>query len=372
MITRFQITCPGCESPILVRLGMAPTTGTNFYVPCPECDVPIRGRSTGTELQNHQVTFDAERFTGPEPESWVTIDPNVPSRYRDAELGALGASPNITFMILMGERGPDLSSNLERGRQAVDELWPQTRRLYEYYLAEQWVHFDRAGTAIVGNEWASPNTSHERTTWAHQILGVCLQSMQWDSDDAASRFMQRYLRKHSAAINNPGYVAFLRTEHAAGRLAGLQRAIFDLLDLFIRRHDSWEPGMMRRAIPETSEPDLKDLILFRDEFDILRDLYQQGFELVCKCLALVISAQNSVERGDPHAFGAGSATRTRLEKEPAGQPRKIQRASESRQAAVCRASSGLGRVGGPTGQPSAERDRARIIATRLTVGHDRK
>jgi hypothetical protein len=79
--------------------------------------------------------------------------------------------------------------------------------------------------------------------------------------------------------------------------------VFDVLDLFVQRFDSWQMGMLRRLIPDENLPLLDDLRLFRDEFDILRDLYQQAFETVCKTLRYPVAAQNTVQRNDPNDFG---------------------------------------------------------------------
>ena len=56
-------------------------------------------------------------------------------------------------------------------------------------------------------------------------------------------------------------------------------------------------------------------MLYRDEFSTVRDLYQQGFELACKCIWPLVAAQNSVKRGSPDDFGSDH---------PAGVPVKQQ------------------------------------------------
>ncbi len=90
----------------------------------------------------------------------------------------------------------------------------------------------------------------------------------------------------------------------SGSVPGLQRAVFELLDLFIQRFESWQMGLLPRVMPEERLPLLDDLRLFRDEFDILRDLYQQGFEMICKTLRFPVAAQNTVRRGRPDDFGS--------------------------------------------------------------------
>ena len=306
MISRYPIICPGCEEPFLVRLGVAPTKMTRFYVPCPSCKLPIRGRSYGEDLLSHKVEFNAELYKNKkDPDLIVTIDPNVPSRYEATQMGGLGTAPNMTLMQLGGDRTLDLMTYLGRGQQAVKEWWPQVHRIYEYYLEGDWARFEKSGKAAFGDKWPSGETTHERATAAHQAVGVVLAAVVDDDNASSATFLRRYLRKHTAALKSSGsYIAFARQDAESGLVATLQRRLFDVLDLFIQRYESWEMGVLRRVIPDDSKLALNELRLFRDEFDILRDLYQQGFETICKALRYPVAAQNTVKRGEPNSFGS--------------------------------------------------------------------
>lgn len=306
MISRLSIVCPGCETPFLVRLGLGPSKMTRFYVPCPACRLPVRGRSHGDDLVSHRVEFDAEWFVGDdEPSLVVTIDPNVPARLGATALyDGLGAAPTMTLLHLAGdERADALFGCLNRGQQAAGELWPKARRLYEYYLEGDWTWFDKSGRELFGDDWRTVTTAHERATLAHQAVGLVLRPMLDEQSPASAEFLRRYLQKHTRALRTDAYVSFARLEAQSGRLPALQRRIFDVLDLFMRRFDSWHIGVLRRIVPEDRLPLLDDLRLCRDEFDVLRDLYQQGFETACEILRYPVAAQNTVKRSDPGDFG---------------------------------------------------------------------
>ena len=76
-----------------------------------------------------------------------------------------------------------------------------------------------------------------------------------------------------------------------------------MLDLFVQRFDSWQMGILYRIIPQERLSLLDGLTLFRDEFDILRDLYQQAFETIYKTLRYPVAAQNTIKRHNPNDFG---------------------------------------------------------------------
>jgi len=301
----YTLSCPGCGQSFNVRLGIGASKMTRFYVPCANCRLPIRGRSQGQDLETHRVDFEAELLPteGSLDAAFVTVDPNVPSRYDATERGQFGTFSNMTLLHLVGdERAEALFGALSRASQAADDLWPKVRRVYEYYLVEDWKHFDRAGRAA-SNDWRTVSTTHGRATMAHQAVGVVAGMITDDIDVASAIYLRRILSKHTAALNQPSYVTSSRIDLASGLLPGLQRSVFDVMDRFIGHLDAWQMGVLRRVMPPDRLPLLDELTLFRDEFDVLRDLYQQGFETVCKTLRFAVAAQNTVKRHDPHDFG---------------------------------------------------------------------
>ena len=132
--------------------------------------------------------------------AFVTVDPNVPSKYNATQRGELGTFTTMTLMFLVGAgREKDLLEVLSRARTAVEELWPKVRRIYEYYLVEDWKHFDKAGKAAF-NDWRTVSTTHERATSAHQAVGIVAAAITDDIDDSAARYLLRVLTKHTSAL----------------------------------------------------------------------------------------------------------------------------------------------------------------------------
>jgi hypothetical protein len=318
VMTLYTLRCPGCEQPFNVRLGIGPSKMTRFYVPCAHCSLPIRGRSHGQDLESHRVEFEAEVLPSENSieAAFVTVDPNVPSKYNATQRGELGTFTNMTLVFLVGAgRELDLFEVLSRGRTAVEELWPKVRRIYEYYLVEDWKHFDKAGRAAF-DDWRTVSTTHERATLAHQAVGIVAAAITDDIDDSAARYLHRFHTKHTSALKFSTYIHSARADVASELVPRLQRSVFDVMDRFIGHFDAWQMGVLRRMMPSDRLPMLEELTLFRDEFDILRDLYQQGFETVCKTLRFAVAAQNTVKRQDPGDFGIDVPTGANLKANP--------------------------------------------------------
>lgn len=320
VLMRHSIVCPGCNEIFVVRLGLAPTKMTRFYVPCPACKLPIRGRSHGDALDNHKVEFEATQLNDDtEHELVVTVDPNVPSRYESKTFDGLGSGPSLTLLWLTGqERIRDLMLYLSRGRHAVENTWPQARRMYEYYLEGDWARFNKIADDLFGEDAPRGEKTHIRATLAHHAVGITLSAIVDDHHEASSIFMRRYLMKHEASIDNVGYRAFATTDAESGRIDRIQRSLLDVTDLFIQRFESWQMGLLNRVVPDENREALAELRLFRDEFDILRDLYQQGFETACKLLRYPVAAQNVVKRKDVDSFGTDVPPGLTRKKNPTG------------------------------------------------------
>ncbi|WP_203830023.1 hypothetical protein [Actinoplanes palleronii] len=209
----------------------------------------------------------------------------------------------MTLIFLVGAgREEDLLEALSTGRESAEELWPRVRRIYEYYLVEDWKHFDKAGRSAF-SDWRTASTVHERATVAHKAVAIVAAAITAKTDDSTRRYLQRFHAKHVSALKHSTYTDFVQADVASGLVPGLQRSVFELIDRFMGHYDAWQMGTLRRMIPPARLPLLEDLTLHRDEFDVLRDLYQQGFETVCKTLRLAVAAQNTVKRQDPNDFG---------------------------------------------------------------------
>ena len=301
----FGLQCPGCHQDFAARVGIEPTKMTRFYVPCPHCEYPIKARMYGEELKDLRVEFDADQVNiegNALDAPFVTVDPSVPSRLKGAERGQLGTFPTMTLIQLAGDDGHELLQVLQRGKDEASLRWPVIRRLYEYYLAEDWKHFDKAAADTYEN-WRPVHTEHERATIANQAVGLFMAGVNGGSREATAQFVHRLGKKHTAALHNKAYRDELHALAKTGQIRSLQRQVFDEIGRFVESLPSWHMGILDRYVTDEARPELANLTLFRDEFDILRDRYQQSYELVCKVIKIALAAQNTVIRKDPNDFG---------------------------------------------------------------------
>lgn len=255
---------------------------------------------------DHKVHIECEVLSShdslPEGTPVVTINPFVPSLYEADSFDPIGAMPTLTLVRILGEKNfLDFESERHQALEAGRLMWPQVRKLFDYYLQGHAEMFARVAKKQFGLEW-EPSTSHERTSVAYQALGIGAAMITGSTGASSVRVIDRFSRKHTAAIaRDPSHLEAFRRGGAAS--AALERDLFTELNRFVEQHEAWEMGLLGRFVGPDEKAAFDDLVLFRDEFSTVRDLYQHGFELACKCLWPLVAAQNTVKRGSPDDFG---------------------------------------------------------------------
>ncbi|MEX5298217.1 hypothetical protein RCG67_05505 [Kocuria sp. CPCC 205292] len=261
---------------------------------------------SGTELQNHRIDIECEALNGSNLELpgglVVTINPFVPSLYESDSFTPTGAFPTMTLVQILGHvTFSEFESERHAALDAVQALWPQVRMLFQYYLQGNTLMFARIAKQQLGLDW-DPSTNHERTTVAYQVLGTATTIITGATGTTSARVIGRFSRKHTAAMHRHRnhLLAFRRRGQTS---AALERDLFTELNRFVEHHESWEMGLLGRFVRPEKKDAFDELVLYRDEFSTVRDLYQHGFEVACKCLWPLVAAQNTVKRGSPDDFG---------------------------------------------------------------------
>jgi hypothetical protein len=285
---------------------MEPTKHTRFYVPCPYCQLCVRGSMSGSELENHQVSIECRVVDGARAEgesaAVVTINPFAPSLYGADSFSEEGAFPTMTLMVILGDDAlMEFESERHRALESTRSIWPKVRMLFEYYLNSTGDMVSRLAKQHF--DFDSPITlAHQRTSLAYQILGLATSVVVGKTGAHREKFMSRFGKKHRAAISRSHEYLQILGQRATA-LPSLERDLFTEINRYVENYESWEMGLLIRFLTRTQLDDLDRYVLYRDEFSILRDLYQQGFELACKCLWILVAAQNTIKRSDPNDFG---------------------------------------------------------------------
>lgn len=260
---------------------------------------------SGQELENHRISFECDVVNGADPDLagalTVTVNPFVPSLYAADSYSPMGAFPTMTLVQLLGfESFEAFEAERHKSLLAIEQVWPNARMLFQYLVNDNAKMFVRLAKDKFGLDW-EPATEHQRTSVAYQALGVATTAIVGTTGSRSSMIMARFAKKHTAAMRHKPHLLTFRERGALAK--ELERDVFTVVGRFVDDYESWEMGRLVRFAESAAVSELDRLVLYRDEFSIVRDLYQQGFELSCKCIWPLVAAQNTVKRGDPNAFG---------------------------------------------------------------------
>lgn len=259
---------------------------------------------SGQELSNHRVEFKcdvvAESELPAEPRV-VTVNPFVPSRYDADSHSGLGAFSTMTLLNVLGNENYFVFQD-DRGTASslIEGAWPAVRIAFEYYLQQNWDMFDKTAQSKFGLEPVG-QTEHERIGIAYKGVAIVTKDVVGRTGSRSAKLFERFHRKHLAAARWKPYLTVVRARGADARQ--IEHDLFQVIEHFISDYEAWEMGKLVRYVDDHAPGALDELVLFRDEFSLVRDLYQQGFEMACKCLWILVSAQNGALRNDANAFG---------------------------------------------------------------------
>ena len=308
MIARHFLKCPGCDTIFVARIGIDTADNTQFYLFCPVCKLPITGQMNGDKLENYNIKFECDTMQEkdlPEEPHVITINPFVPSCYDADSLDIFGSFPTNTLFLLLGES--KILNFLEDhglGRKTKQELWPSTRMLFEYFLESNWPMFEKTAINRLGKvlEVKSIDESiRQRTVIAYYAVSLAATNIIGDLLINTDYMFARFDRKYFAAVRKTEYITFLREK--SDEIKELEKRMFNIINQFISKYEVWSMGRLSKYVGDEKALALDSLTLFRNEFMLVRDLYQQGFETSCRFLWILMATQNSVKRNDPNDFG---------------------------------------------------------------------
>ena len=118
---------------------------------------------------SHRINFECEVIQEGDLSNdspVITVNSFVLSRYDADSFDGFDAFSTMTlYNLLGGKRFLVFQGEHERGREVVQELWPNVRILFEYFLQQNWAIFEKTAVNKFGVKSVGA-TMHQRTTIA--------------------------------------------------------------------------------------------------------------------------------------------------------------------------------------------------------------
>jgi hypothetical protein len=308
VINRNDILCPGCRSPIRLRISIGFEENQRFFFVCPHCQAVLQGNLLTRQATGQILGLEIDgvpAITAKDAESVVNIFTDLPVDPIANSLEPNGSAYLMHFRNL-DEAMLTWSEHTSRFRSLIDAEWSNIVRWYGYYVRRDWLRYDEHAKMFFGEDWpAVPNAlvRHDAIQRALEVvflplfpggeyvrwnLGVRMSSRGESGNwDAVRHFAERRLKSHD--------------------VADVQRDLFDILDQFVRCRWQLLPGMILnvyRAVGVVDDPNWR---ITRDDFRSLRDLHNSIFEKSYKYLPDVMALNNCLSRGGPDRFPISSS-----------------------------------------------------------------
>jgi hypothetical protein len=306
-IVRCPVECPGCKTGIVLRLGVGHEKRQPFFYVCPKCQAATKGAlhwnggaKTRLELADGRKLPSEERCT-----EAVSINPEIPAFATARSMAEPGGSAFLTFYQWLG---PDGILQYQRAfyqmRHFVQSDCKRLSRLATYYLNRDWHHYDRAVRQLLPSGESNLPAELKRDHEIHHLYEIFFGPM-WALHPGKHSMEMKVGwnalwspdRRHFKEL-----VSFAQVEVETPAFTNIQRDLFDQLARYVDLLSAMFPGLLCDLLPDKYQPEIDKLRLFRDDYEMLRDLYIQSFETSHKVLRWIIGAVNATEHGDPDKF----------------------------------------------------------------------
>lgn len=294
MILRAYISCPACQRPVILRVGVAASRQT-FSVACPNCQSMIRGGTAENESGFPYLDMpNIEVLDLPEDPEWPVV-----TVYGDLPIHPAG-NPFSAFLSMHHYFGDDFEKYLKNVSQVrwFGERADSLDHAFRFYLDSKWDLLDSVMGRQFSPFWEDSPSEYDRHMLLHRMAyrSVIPLDPSGTYADAKLEVWSRSFKKESK---------FSECAHsviAEPSFALLRRRVSQQYCGLMRSYTEWLPTLALAHLRALGKEISKDWQAPVGNFDVLRDAYRQNFELSCQALPLVIRMQNIAEGRDSQAI----------------------------------------------------------------------
>lgn len=308
-INRYSIRCAGCGESFRLRVTVGPDPEQPFYIACPICHAPTRGRlEYHGGVETTLVIESGEIMTGdPEGRPALTVSADIPCVPSASSMEVHGGSPFLHFSSLIGLAEIDRYNQLSMEmRESLKENGSDLARLTAYYRRGDWVRFDASLRALSGRAEGMPSVDWQREDAIHRLWEMLVVPLLYLD---RSNFFPLMKEEWSVLWNDTGahfnaLIDFAVSEVATDSFKACHSDLLSAIERYSAKATAILPGALANMVPAAKQPEVDELRLYRDDFEMLRDLYVNTFEACHKALRWVVGAHNIAARGSADSFVA--------------------------------------------------------------------
>lgn len=294
MVNRNELECHACGTRIVTRTSIGHDDSQVHSFPCPCCGVGI----TYTILLD-QINVKIDYDPNPENASWVDTDEGADHEVTfDAELllprYAITTPSVFPFIAASGFFGLQNIPTFQR-QEAVrlhwrKEIWPITKRLPIHFQNENWTLFDSDAEKI-GMKIKEPSLLG-RVALLRNVYDKPFAWMLYPEAGRLARITQRIALAKSIS---PRLVKELADKYQqTGRMLELWRQLQEFHESFVTRFRHLSPLLQPKIYWLETEPKLSDYVVCDKRFPVLKPLYIDTFETLCRLTVIAMGFETII------------------------------------------------------------------------------
>lgn len=319
MIQRYRGICETCEMQFIFRavVPLAPTDGLKFC--CPRCKIELSAKLT-LDPKNHRMDLSPFGFKFDDgydqiKSPIVTVATDLPvHKIRHINALSEGGSPFIFITVKMGKSFIEWREKVEALHAMRHDHFPLLQKLAEYARSENWSMAKQCLQTRLGE---TPKDDLSTIHLSYRSMST-LYAPLISFDDTITLLEEYYTFLNDCFTSkNESYKNLLTQWHS---MTSYQNFRTKSLNSFLRifsHFDAFIVGLLYNEMPSDLKDNIDEYRIFRDDYSVVKSLYQDLFELSSQLQIFLGSVLNLSRRNDPWHYVTGVRSLNAFEKKPA-------------------------------------------------------
>jgi len=315
MINRFVASCGHCQGEFILRVVVphAKTEGMLFC--CPHCIAELSAGITldlsVPKMDLHPVHFKLRQWAGEQLPAVVTISTELPV-HREKHVLPLteGGSP---FLLMVKELGPmvlDWRAKVDGLQDLREKAFTKVSALLDRVRSGDWGRVRQILEREFNEHLPEPLTEYAVIYCSYRVLNTIYAPLM--TIEAVAETLDEYFQYINDCISRrrPEYKRLLELWSVGNEFRSFRFRVLTALMRVLRNFDAFIAGLLIQEMPVPLRARIDEFRIYRNDYDVVKSLYQDLFELVSQSLLFFGAVINLSTRGDPwHYFNGISSYR---------------------------------------------------------------
>ncbi len=310
MIIRYRLKCRSCDEVSLIRIGLGTAEEEKFAYQCPKCKVILRGvlkldyRRRDWELKSEDFEMVPQASVPDDalPALSIYTDLPVHKSRMGMSLGPIGSAFLSLIEFIGNERFPEYLTRSHMIQRMRLETLPILRRAARHYVAR-----DLKSLGKVLSKTAGQDARQDPDDEFQRLFGLLYGPLQpWDNPIGWELELHSLLQR-SRSANETAYGDTMAEMVEKGGFPEYRRKVVNASISCFEKVDAILPPLAYEYFTDESKAKWAEFRIFRDDFEELKVLYMDVFELASRCVPYVGLFANLLGRGNPWLWADGKS-----------------------------------------------------------------